>query len=99
MLTSQAPSFSLQAPEGSPPDVWKQIPAQVLTAAADRFEVMVTKPEALHSLLRAAAFASKGAAERQTELEERMQQMEQRVAQLQDNMTAVLAHLQLPGRG
>lgn len=86
----------LQAPEGTPPDVWKQIPAVVLSAASANFERFADKPEALKSLLRAAAYASSSAAERLIEVEQDLQDLLQQMAQMQDSMAAVLAHLQLP---
>jgi hypothetical protein len=87
--------------------VWQQIPAIILDSAASHFEWVMKTPQSLHSLLRAAAFASKGASERlsdqETRLqgleqqlvhqETRMQGMEQQVVQLQGSIAAVLAHL------
>jgi hypothetical protein len=85
----------LQAPEGSPPDVWQQIPAVVLRAASDNYELFVDRPDSLNSLLRAAAYASSSAAQRLTEVEQDLHDMRQQMAQMQDSMAAVLAHLQL----
>jgi hypothetical protein len=53
--------------------------------------------EHMSSLLRAAASASKGAAECLQEREQRIQGLEQQVAQLQGSMAAVLARLQMLG--
>jgi Spy/CpxP family protein refolding chaperone len=85
----------LQAPEGTPPDVWQQIPGVVLRAASDNFELFVDREEALNSLLRGAASASLSAAQRLTEVEKDLQDMRQQMAQMQDSMAAVLDHLQL----
>jgi hypothetical protein len=79
--------------------VWQQIPAVILGSAADHFEWALKTPQSLHSLLRAAAFASKGASQRLSDQEQRMQGLEQQVAQLKGSMAAVLARLQMPRPG
>jgi uncharacterized protein YoxC len=100
-----------QAPAGSPPDVWRQIPSLVLQSATEHFDAVDDTTSVLQSLLRAAAQASSHALQRESELEQRVEGLEQQlgdcmqqvaeskqqVAQLQASMAAVLQHLQLPG--
>lgn len=101
----------LQAPAGSPPNAWRQIPALILQSATDNFDAFETDKAALQSLLRAAAQASSHALQRESHLEQRVEGLEQQVAecmqqvaqsnqqvaQLHASMAAVLQHLQLPG--
>jgi hypothetical protein len=76
--------------------VYQQIPAMVLSAAASHLDGFKDKPEALRSLLNAAAVASQHALQREFRLEQRVGTLEQQVAAMQGSLSAVLAHLQLP---
>lgn len=86
----------LQAPQGSPPDVWTLLPQHVLKAAAEQLRMFQDDPQAVDALLQSAVSASTHLLQRQAEQDERMAALQQQVSHLQGSLTAVLRHLQLP---